>query len=219
MNIFDIIGPVMIGPSSSHTAGAARIGQFAHNLLKKDAVKAEILFHGSFGKTYQGHGSDKAIVGGILGMNTDDIRIRDSLTLAKECGLEVLITTGQLSGVHPNTAKVTLTSDEGDTVSVVGESVGGGNIRIVEIDGLKVSVTGHHDTLIVVHTDTPGVVASVTHCLSQHQVNVHNIHLSRETRGGTAILTIEVDGRLHPEFNNAILLLEHVQSSTLIPQL
>ena len=130
MNVFDILGPVMIGPSSSHTAGAARIGRIALALLGAPAVKAEILFHGSFAKTYKGHGTDKAMIAGIMGMNTDDSRIRNAPELAKQQGLEVIITTGEIANAHPNTARITLTDAKGSQVSLVGCSVGGGNILV-----------------------------------------------------------------------------------------
>ena len=126
MNVFDILGPVMIGPSSSHTAGAARIGLVTRALLGKTPVKAHIFLHGSFAKTYKGHGTDKALVAGILGMQTDDERIRFSLDVAKKEGLEIQIETGELEDTHPNTAEITLTAADGEKVSLRGSSIGGG---------------------------------------------------------------------------------------------
>ena len=129
MNVFDILGPVMIGPSSSHTAGAARIGRITRTLLGAPAVKADILLHGSFAKTYKGHGTDKALIAGIMGMATDDVRIRQAPELAKAAGLKVHISTGDIDGAHPNTARVTLTDANGRQVSLLGSSIGGGNIN------------------------------------------------------------------------------------------
>ena len=142
MNVFDILGPVMIGPSSSHTAGAARIGRITRTLLGGPAVKADILLHGSFAKTYKGHGTDKALIAGIMGMATDDVRIRQAPELAKQAGLDVHISTGDIGGAHPNTAKVTLTDAKGRQVSLLGSSIGGGNILVTEVNGMEVSLTG-----------------------------------------------------------------------------
>ena len=148
MNVFDILGPVMIGPSSSHTAGAARIGLVTRALLGKPAAEARIFFHGSFAKTYRGHGTDKAIVAGILGMKTDDERIRFSLDVAKKEGLKIQIETGELEDAHPNTAQITLVAADGEQVSLRGSSIGGGNILITRVNGMEVSLTGQNPALI-----------------------------------------------------------------------
>ena len=174
MNCFDIIGPVMIGPSSSHTAGACRIGKVAYSLLDGKAVKAEIVFHGSFAKTYRGHGTDKAIVAGILGMDTDDVRIRDSFEYAKAANTEIIIQTGYFEDAHPNTARVTLTTDNGQTVEVMGASVGGGEIMIERINGMEVSISGQYATLIVLHKDAPGTIAAVTGYIGELGINICN---------------------------------------------
>ena len=144
MNVFDILGPVMIGPSSSHTAGAARIGLVTRALLRKTPVKAHIFLHGSFAKTYKGHGTDKALVAGILGMQTDDERIRFSLDVAKKEGLEIQIETGELENTHPNTAEITLTAADGEKVSLRGSSIGGGNIQNTRVNGMEVALTGQN---------------------------------------------------------------------------
>ena len=155
MNVFDIIGPVMIGPSSSHTAGAARIGRIAYMLLGQPAKRAEILLHGSFAKTYKGHGTDKALIAGIMGMKPDDARLRSSFELAEQAGLSFEITTGHLEDAHPNTAQITLYGEDSQ-VSVQGASVGGGNILINRINGMAVEISGQFTTLIVLHRDAPG---------------------------------------------------------------
>lgn len=216
MNVFDILGPVMIGPSSSHTAGAARIGLITRALLGKNAVKAHIFLHGSFAKTYKGHGTDKALVAGILGMKTDDERIRFSLDVAKKEGLEVEIETGELEDAHPNTAEITLTAADGHTVTLRGSSIGGGNIVVTRVNGMEVSLTGQHTTLIVLHRDAPGTIASVTELMAERGVNICNFRLSRKTKGGQAVMTIEIDGNFGLELNDAINGLPNIYSSTMI---
>ena len=170
MNVFDIVGPVMIGPSSSHTAGAVRIGRVARALLGCEPVSAQILLHGSFAKTYKGHGTDKALIAGIMGMATDDERIRFSPRLAEEAGLSVSILPTEIDGAHPNTALITLADATGRTVSVQGASVGGGNILVTRVNGMEVHISGQYNTLIVLHQDTPGTIAAVTELLAEGQV-------------------------------------------------
>lgn len=216
MNVFDILGPVMIGPSSSHTAGAARIGLITRALLGKPAVKAHIFLHGSFAKTYKGHGTDKALVAGILGMQTDDERIRFSFDVAKEEGLEIEIETGELEDAHPNTAEVVLTSADGQQVSLRGSSIGGGNILVTQVNGMEVSLTGQHTTLIVLHRDAPGTIASVTEIMAAQGVNICNFRLARKAKGGQAVMTIEIDGNFGQELNEMIKKLPNIYSSTML---
>ncbi len=204
MNVFDIVGPVMIGPSSSHTAGAVRIGYVAGLLLGRPAVKAEIRLHGSFAKTYRGHGTDKALIAGILGMLPDDERIRTSPMLAVEAGLEVTIIPDSIKDAHPNTARIILTSADGEQIIVQGSSIGGGNIIINQINGLEVEFSGQNDTLIVLHRDTAGVIAEVSQYLGELGINISNFRLSRSQKGGIAIMTIEVDGKVDPIMNEHI---------------
>ena len=196
MNAFDIIGPVMIGPSSSHTAGAVRIGRAARALLGTEPVRAEIGLHGSFARTYKGHGTDKALIAGILGMTPDDARLRFSPQIARETGLEVTLSTGELPEGHPNTAVLTLTGRRGGTIAVRGSSIGGGNIVIDAINGMPVRISGQHPSLIVQHRDRPGVIAEVTDLLADRGVNICNFSLSRRQKGGVAVMTIEMDGGL-----------------------
>ena len=216
MNVFDILGPVMIGPSSSHTAGAARIGRITLALLGSPAVKAHILLHGSFAKTYKGHGTDKALIAGIMGMATDDPRIRQAPELAKEQGLAVEMETGDIDGAHPNTARITLEDAGGRSVCLLGSSVGGGNILVTEINGMEVAVTGQQTTLIVLHRDAPGTIASVTEVMAEAGANICNFRLSRQKRGGEAVMTIEVDGTFGPEINERIKTLDNVFSSIML---
>ncbi len=204
MNCFDIIGPVMIGPSSSHTAGACRIGKVAHSLLPQMPVRAEIVFHGSFAKTYRGHGTDKAIVAGILGMDTDDERIRDSFEHAENAGVEIIIHTGYFEDAHPNTARVSLTDKDGNRCEVMGASVGGGEIIVTRINGMEVAISGQHATLIVLHKDAPGTIAAVTNLIGSYALNICNFRLSRESKGGTAVMTIELDGAVDGKITEQI---------------
>lgn len=216
MNVFDIVGPVMVGPSSSHTAGAARIGLVARALLGGEPVRADILLHGSFAKTWRGHGTDKALVAGILGLAPQDERLRESLTLAEAAGLAVALREGELENAHPNTARITLTDADGRTVSVQGASVGGGNILITRVNGMEVAVTGQYTALIVLHRDAPGTIAAVTEELGAHGVNICNFRLSRSEKGGAAVMTIEMDGSPEASLNDRVAGLPNVVSSTML---
>lgn len=216
MNAFDILGPVMIGPSSSHTAGAVRIGRITRMFLGSEPVKADILLHGSFAKTYKGHGTDKALIAGIMGMNTDDSRIRRAPELAKQNGLEIMIRTGEIDGAHPNTAYITLKDAAGKTVSLMGSSIGGGNILVTQLNGMEVFVTGQKATLIVLHRDVPGIIAAVTEIAAEAGVNICNFRLSRQQRGGEAVMTIEMDGDFQEELNRRIGELPDIYSSILV---
>lgn len=199
MNVFDILGPVMIGPSSSHTAGAARIGLMARTLLGQAPVRAEILLHGSFAKTYKGHGTDRALVAGILGMKPDDERLRDALSIAREEGVEITFTPTEFADSHPNTAEIHLTAADGSTASLRGASVGGGRIEVVQIDDMPVSLTGEYFTLIVIHKDAPGAIAEVTRILTHYSGNICHFDLSRKARGGEAIMTLSMDALEHSD--------------------
>ncbi len=199
MNVFDIIGPVMVGPSSSHTAGAVRIGRVARELLGEEPVEVVVKFHGSFARTYQGHGTDKAIIAGLLGMNPDDLRIRDSLEIAHEIGLKYTFERTDLQEAHPNIAYIEAEGKSGRKVSIIGSSVGGGNILIKQVDGLDVEFSGQYDTLIIPHQDAPGVVAAVTNMLAQNWINIANMKVYRSGRGGDAIMVIETDQKIGQE--------------------
>lgn len=196
MNVFDIIGPIMIGPSSSHTAGAVRLGYIARKVLGETPKRAEIDLCGSFAQTYKGHGTDKALIAGILGMKSDDERIRTSLELARAEGLDYTFRTANLPGAHPNTARITLWGADGARAELCGASVGGGNILVSEVNGMEVSVTGQHNTLLVLHHDKPGTIAAVTNFMAYSGLNIGNFRLSRPRKGGEAVMTIEVDGEV-----------------------
>ncbi len=216
MNVFDIIGPVMIGPSSSHTAGAVRLGRVAWKILGETAVKAEIQLSGSFAQTYRGHGTDKALVAGIMGMHSDDERIRHSLELAEEQGLSVSFETVEIPDAHPNTARIQLTGQSGAKASIQGASIGGGNILVSEVNGLSVSFTGQYNTLMVLHYDKPGTIAAVTNFMAYSEVNIGNFRLSRPRKGGEAVMTIEVDGDVSDALMNSLKILPNIINVVLI---
>lgn len=193
MRLFDILGPIMIGPSSSHTAGAARIGRMTRRLLGEEIAKADVLLTGSFAATYTGHGTDRAIIGGLMDMNVDDVRLRESPTLAKKAGIEITFHTGELPDAHPNTARITATGVSGQKICVTAASIGGGRIRVTEIDGLPLSFTGEKNTYIIWHQDVPGMVALVSTMLATKAVNIATMNVSRLAQGGQAVMVIEVD--------------------------
>ena len=193
MRLFDVLGPVMTGPSSSHTAGAVRIGLTARKLLGEPPAEAEILLHGSFAATGRGHGTDRALVAGLLGMQPDDEAIPRSFALARAAGLRFSIGSVVLRGAHPNTALLRLAGPSGRKLEVMGASIGGGRINICQIDGITTNFGADHDTLIVHNLDTPGHVAAVTGCLSAREINIATMQLYRSTAGGYAVMVLEFD--------------------------
>lgn len=193
MNLLDIIGPIMVGPSSSHTAGAVKIGLVSRKLMVEKVVKADIYFHGSFLATGKGHGTDKAVVAGLLGIAVDDSRVPFSFEIAKQEGLEFNITGIDLGDAHPNTVKINLTGESGKKIEIIAASVGGGQIEVCEIDGLSASFGGNYPTIIVNHKDIPGRVTAVTSRLSESNVNIATMKLYRTVRGGDAVMIIECD--------------------------
>lgn len=193
MDIFDIIGPIMVGPSSSHTAGAVRIGYISQKLLQDKPIEGCIILHGSFADTGLGHGTDKAIVAGILGMKPDDIRIPNSFEIAKQNNFQFVIKKQNIKDAHPNTALITLTSEAGKKIEVQASSIGGGRIMVNKLDGIDVNFSGEKPTLIVHNLDQPGHVAKVTSMLSYNSVNIATMQLYRTKRGEYAVMVIETD--------------------------
>ena len=199
MDIFEILGPVMVGPSSSHTAGAARIGSMARTLLGSTPVKAAIHLHGSFADTGLGHGTDRALVAGLLGMKPDDLRIPNAFKEAKKAGLRYTIDEIDLRDAHPNTAVLELTGKGGRALTVQASSLGGGRIMVNKLDGIEVNFTGESNTLVVRNQDEFGSVAAVTSILNQLRVNVANMSVHRHKRGGDALMVIETDQHSKPK--------------------
>jgi L-serine dehydratase len=193
VSLLDIIGPVMVGPSSSHTAGACRLGLLARNLVGGTPERARIELHGSFARTGEGHGTDKAIAGGLMGFRPDDERLRDALEIADREGLDYVFEKTTLDDdAHPNTTRITV--ERGDRHAVMtGASLGAGRILVTEINGYKVEVTGSYHTIVLIAEDVKGSVAAIATILAEHEINIANLRLTRKERGGDAFMVIEVD--------------------------
>ena len=205
ISVFEVIGPDMVGPSSSHTAGAASIARLAWRLMHPKIKSVHFTLYGSFARTYQGHGTDRALLGGMMGFETDDVRIRDSFEIAEKEGIEFSFTANTIeTDVHPNTVDMEIEDCEGRKLSVRGESIGGGKVRPTRIDGVKVLFTGEYHSLIVVHKDHPGVIANVTTILSKCHVNIAYLRVYRENKGGIAYMIIESDEEITNETVEAI---------------
>ncbi|MDQ0222568.1 L-serine ammonia-lyase, iron-sulfur-dependent subunit beta [Streptococcus moroccensis] len=195
-SVFDIIGPVMIGPSSSHTAGAVRIGKIVSAIFGDKPTEVEFQLYNSFAKTYRGHGTDVALVAGILGMDTDDPRIPNALDIAREKNIKIYwkINKDSSNAPHPNTTKIIIRNTE-KSISATGISIGGGNIQVTELNGFAVNLNMNTPTIIIVHQDVPGMIANVTERLSKYQINIAQMNVTREKAGEKAIMIIEVDSR------------------------
>jgi L-serine dehydratase len=195
VSILDIIGPVMVGPSSSHTAGACKLGLLARALIGGTPERAVIELHGSFARTGEGHGTDKAIVGGLLGFRPDDERLRDALQIMEREGLDYRFektTLGDEGDVHPNTVRIT--AERGDRrVPMMGSSLGAGRVLVTQIDGYPVEVSGNYHTIVLIAEDRPGSVAAIASILASSGVNIATLRLTRRERGGDAFMVIEVD--------------------------
>lgn len=198
INIFDMMGPVMVGPSSSHTAGAARIGNMGRTLLGEEVARADIGLHGSFAETGFGHGTDRALLAGLLGMRPDDLRIPNAYEEANRAGMAYSFRTVELRDAHPNTALLELTGKSGKQLTLQASSIGGGAIVVNKIDGIDVNFTGDFNTLIVRNQDESGSVAAITSILSQVHINVANMSVNRHRRGGDALMVIETDQHIKP---------------------
>lgn len=216
MNLFDIVGPVMIGPSSSHTAGAARIGRVARRLLGEEVAQARIGFYGSFARTWRGHGTDRAVVGGLMDIAADDARLRDSLEEAQRRGMAITFEEIQLKDAHPNTVRLNLTGVSGRKIEVIGASVGGGSIEIRAIDSMSLRVTAQKHTLIIAHRDTPGIIARVSSLLAGAPVNIATMQVARSAAGGKAMTTMELDELPPAEIVAALRVMKGVESVTLL---
>ena len=198
INIFDMMGPVMVGPSASHTAGAARIGNMGRTLLGEEVARADIGLYGSFAETGFGHGTDRALLAGLLGMKPDDLRIPNAYEEANRAGMAYSFRTVELRDAHPNTALLELTGKSGKKLTLQAASIGGGAIVVNKIDGIDVNFTGDFNTLIVRNQDESGSVAAITSILSQVHINVANMSVNRHRRGGDALMVIETDQHIKP---------------------
>ena len=219
IGIFDVLGPIMIGPSSSHTAGAARLGKIARTIVNKPIKDVTFLLHGSFKETYKGHGTDRALVAGILGMMPDDERLRDALLIAEKEGLEVHFLPADLGQVHPNTVKIVMTDCDDINWEVLGSSIGGGLVEIYEINGNKVKITGEYPTIITCHDDIPGTVSKVSTLFYDNDINIAHMTLVRSQKGKDATMTFEVDNNVSEELIAALKAVEGVNRVILINSL
>lgn len=204
MNIFEILGPVMVGPSSSHTAGAVRIGYVCRKLMGEKIVTADIELYGSFLLTGKGHGTPQAIVAGLLGMTPDDARIPNSFEIAKAQGLKFTIGEAKLKEAHPNSVLLKLTGESGKELEIIGESLGGSIINIAQIDGLPANISGDYPTLIASNMDVPGMVAKVSKVLFNARINIAQMHLYRASRGKNSVLIAECDQEIESKTLNDI---------------
>ena len=214
---FEILGPIMVGPSSSHTAGAARLSLVARSLMTTPLASVHFVLHNSFSHTYQGHGSDRALVAGILGLMPDDTRMRNSFALAKDAHIQLkFIEAGDDPGLHPNTVDICMTGADGSSLEVRGESLGGGRVRLSSINGVEVDLTGDYPTLFVGHWDRPGVLASLTGFFADSKANIATIRTYRTAKGGRAYTIIETDEVLPESSLNSIRSMNNVVEAALV---
>lgn len=200
ISLFDVIGPNMIGPSSSHTAGALRISLIAYKMMRGDIVQVKFTLFGSFAKTYKGHGTDRALLAGVMGFDTEDERISDSFRIADELGLKYSFDTNETDkDVHPNTVEMLLTNSQGETRLIRGESIGGGNVQITKIDDAELLFTGEYKTLIVKHIDHAGMIAYMSKVLSDYNINIAFMRSYREEKGKIAVAIFEADEHIDTE--------------------
>lgn len=197
-SVFDIIGPVMIGPSSSHTAGAVRLGLLAKKLFGREPDQIRVHFYGSFAETFKGHATDVAIIAGILGLETDDPRIGHSLDLAEEQGIKLEFLCEEAVPVHPNTLKVVLEKSD-ERVEMTGISIGGGAVQVIEFNGFLLKLSGDYPSILILHQDVYGTIASVTSILARNKINISGMEVSRQEKGQEALMVIEMDQPIHEE--------------------
>lgn len=219
MNIFQMIGPIMIGPSSSHTAGAVRLGHVVNKIANDDKI-VDVTFElsGSFARTYKGHGTDRALLAGVMGYHSYAEEIRDALKIAKEKNISYRFIAKDIAGAHPNTARIYFQYESGATGSVQGASIGGGNIRVDYVNGMRVDFNGDYTTILILHDDRPGVIAEVTNLIhiKYRDLNINNFKLSRQEKGGLALMTIELDDKPSQELIDDLKRVQYVHNAVLI---
>lgn len=215
-SIFEVIGPNMIGPSSSHTAGACKLGLVALKLAKRDVKRVRFLLHGSFAKTYRGHGTDKALLGGILGFEADDERIKNSFSLAEERGIEYYFEEVDLGDLHPNTVRIIIEKTNKEKTEIQGSSIGGGSIKVTEIDGVDMEFTGEYPTIIISHQDKHGIIARVTSILGENSINIAFMKVYRQNKGRHAYMIIETDDIIPQEAVASIKEIEGVANAYIV---
>ena len=215
VGVFDILGPIMVGPSSSHTSGAARLGKVARAVAGGDIDDVTFYLHGSFAKTYKGHGTDRALVAGILGMEPSDLRLRDSLEIAKEMGLKIRFREADLGDVHPNTVEFVIKGKEG-TYELIGSSIGGGSIEVTSVNGNSVNFTGAYPTIIVSNKDVPGVLSKVSSILYDNDINIAFMKVFRNQKGRDATMVFEVDHEVTAEIIGNVKAIEGINKVIMI---
>ncbi len=213
-----MIGPVMVGPSSSHTAGACRLGLLARYTLLGAPTRAGLELHGSFAKTGKGHGTELALAAGLLGWRPDDARLPEALALAEREGLKLSFKSTDLGDVHPNTVRITLQNDQEEGISVTGSSLGGGAVKVVAVKDFDSAFSGALHTLLVQHTDTPGIIARVARVIADDEVNIATLHSARRRRGGQAMMSIELDKRLAQYALDYLTQLPYVSWLRMLPE-
>lgn len=216
LSIFDVIGPNMVGPSSSHTAGAAAISLIAKKMFGKEISNVKFILYGSFAKTYKGHGTDKALLGGSLGFVSDDLRIRDSFNIAKELGVTYSFEESDIELEHPNIVDVCMDSKCGDKMVVRGISIGGGKVKIVSIDNIAVEFFGEYPTLIIDHLDKKGVIAFISNCLQDANTNIAFMKVYRDAKGEKAHSIIECDDKINENIVNTLKQNENINNVMLV---
>lgn len=212
ISIMSVIGPVMIGPSSSHTAGAARLGAAARSICGQEFDRAEFGLHGSFAKTYRGHGTDLALLAGVLGMAPDDERIPEAFTIANRQGLKYRFYEKELEDVHENAVRIRFFKGEKLLASIIGSSIGGGRIMVNELNGCRIDLSAEYPTLVINHRDVKGVISHITGVLAEESYNVGTLKLTRNTRGDQAWSIIELDEPINGQLPGRIKQLPDVLS-------
>lgn len=216
-SLSEISGPIMVGPSSSHTAGACRIGRICKIIANDEISEVIFYLHGSFGKTYKGHGTDRALIGGILGMDTDDERIINSKDIAKEEGIRFSFIEKELgSNYHPNTVMLNITTKHNKKISIIASSIGGGNIEIVSIDGNQVYFTGKYNTLLINHIDKPGIVYKVSGILNKNNINIAYLKVFRDKKGDKASMVFELDQIMDDNMIEEVKAIENINECVFI---
>ncbi|MHA1154899.1 MAG: L-serine ammonia-lyase, iron-sulfur-dependent subunit beta [Candidatus Heimdallarchaeota archaeon] len=216
---FRILGPVMTGPSSSHTAGAVRIGRTARLLYGKEPKKVTVYFHGSFAETWKGHGSDKAVIGGLLGFKTFDERIKIADQLAKKAEIDIQFRRIRLgSDYHPNSIKIVIEDPEQPT-EIIAESVGGGDIVIRQILGFPTEITGNEVTLILRHKDYVGTLSKITGIISEYNLNIVSLSSKDIPREEIAMTTIEIEEKAPVELEAKLTKIKGMDLVRILPKL
>ncbi|AIS52255.1 L-serine dehydratase, beta chain [Thermoanaerobacter kivui] len=215
-SVFDILGPIMVGPSSSHTAGAARLAKIARKIVEEDVSEVEFILYESFAHTYKGHGTDKALVAGILGFDPDDERLPYSFEIARQQGMRFKFIESDEEAPHPNTVRMIITGKKGQKNNILGCSIGGGNVLLKEINGIEVEFSGEYETLITNHIDKPGIVASVTKIFANYKINIAFMRVYRHSKGDKAIMVIESDQKIPEDAKEAIKNIDGILNAIII---